>query len=97
MKLRIESVIWKTRQKKNTYSEQQKEKKRLQKSKDSLRELWNNMKYNNTSIIEIPEGEERERGIESLFGEEENLTGSGNTESPNQDEPKEAYTKIHHN
>ena len=37
------------------------------KKKDGLRELWDNMKDNNICIIEIPEGEEREQGIENLF------------------------------
>ena len=40
---------------------------RLKKYKDSLRELQDNMKHNNIQIIGIPEGEEKEQGIETLF------------------------------
>ena len=43
--------------------------KRLKKNEDSLRELWDNMKHNNTCIMGIPEGEESEQGIENLFEE----------------------------
>ena len=32
-----------------------------------LRELQDNMKHNNIRIIRIPEGEEKEQGIETLF------------------------------
>ena len=42
---------------KNTQSGQQNEK-GLKKKENSLRELWDNMKGNNTSITGIPEGEE---------------------------------------
>ena len=42
-------------------------KKRLQKYEDSLRELQDNMKHNNIRIIRIPEGEEKEQGIETVF------------------------------
>ena len=40
---------------------------RLNNYEDSLRELQGNMKCSNIQIIEIPEGEEREQGIETLF------------------------------
>ena len=71
-----------------------------------LRELQNNIKHNDIHIIVIPEGEE-EQGIENLFEKvmienfpnlmrEKNHTNSGNTESPNQEEPKEAHFKTHH-
>ena len=42
-------------------------KKRLKKYEDSLRELQDNMKHNNIQIIGIPEGEQKEQGIENLF------------------------------
>ena len=61
----------------------------------------------NIHIIGIPE-EEEEQGIENLFEKvmiekfsnmmtEKNHTNPGNTESPNQEEPKEAHFKTHHN
>ena len=48
----------------NTQSEQKKIK-----NEYILRELWANIKHNNTHIIGVPEGEEREQGIENLFEE----------------------------
>ena len=32
-------------------------------------DLWNNIKHANLHIIEIPEGEEREKGVEYVFEE----------------------------
>ena len=63
------------------------------------------MKHDNIHIIGIPEGKEREQGLESMFEKimTENFpnllkkrchTSSGSTESPNQDEPKMAHCKI---
>ena len=46
--------------------------KRLKKYEDSLRELQGNMKHNNTQIIGIPEGEEKEQGIENLSEKKNN-------------------------
>ena len=37
------------------------------KNEDNLRELQNNMKWNNIWIMGISEGEEREQGIANLF------------------------------
>ena len=70
--------------------------------------MQDNMKHNNIHIVGIPEGEEEEQGIENLFEKvmmeyfpnlmrEKNHTNSGNTESPNQEEPKEAHCKTHNN
>ena len=64
------------------------------------------MKHN-IRTIRIPEGEE-EQGIENLFEKvimenfpnlmrEKNHTNPGNTESPKQEEPKEAHFKTHPN
>ena len=36
--------------------------KRLKKSVDSLRDLWDTIKWINICVIWIPEGEEREKG-----------------------------------
>ena len=43
-----------------TAAEQNKEKK-MKRNEDSLRDLWGNIKCNNIGIIQVPEGEERER------------------------------------
>ena len=42
---------------------EQKREKRLKTNEESLRELWDNVKRTNIRII-VPEGEEREKGIE---------------------------------
>ena len=34
-----------------------------------LRDLWNNIKQANLCITGIPEGEEKEKGIENIFEE----------------------------
>ena len=40
---------------------------RMQRNEDSLRDLWDNIKCTNIHIIGVPEGEERERGLEKIF------------------------------
>ena len=69
--------------------------------------MHDNIKHNNIRIIGIPEKEEEEQGIENLFEKvmmenfpnlmREKVTNPGITESPNQEEPKEAHCKTHHN
>ena len=51
-----------------TQGEQVKEK-RIKKSEDSLRDLWDNIKHTNIRVIGVPEGEERDKGAENLFQE----------------------------
>ena len=51
-----------------TAAEQNKEK-RMKRNEDSLRDLWDNIKCNNIRIIEVPEGEEREKGPEKILQE----------------------------
>ena len=41
----------------------------MKRNEDSLRDLWDNIKCNNISIIEVPEGEEREKGPEKISEE----------------------------
>ena len=51
-----------------TAAEQNKEK-RMKRTEDSLRDLWDDIKCNNIHIIGVPEGEEREKGPEKIFEE----------------------------
>ena len=51
-----------------TVAEQNREK-RMKRNEDSLRDLWDNIKCTNIRIIGVSEGEEREKGAESLFKE----------------------------
>ena len=46
---------------------QAEEKKKRFKNKDSLRDLWNNVKHTRVHIIRVPEREEREKGAENIF------------------------------
>ena len=69
--------------------------------------MQDNMKRNNICIIGIPEGEEEEEGIENLFEKvmmenfpilmKEKLTQIQESQSPKQEEPKEALCMTHHN
>ena len=60
------------------------------------------MKHNNIRIIEIPDGEEKEQGIETLFEKimtesfpnlerEKKHISSERTEGPNQENPKRPF------
>ena len=51
-----------------TAAEQNKEK-RMKRNEDSLRDLWDNIKCTNIHIIGVPEGEEREKGLEKICEE----------------------------
>ena len=69
--------------------------------------MQDNMKCNNIRIIGIPEGEEEEQGIKNLFEKvmrekypnlmNKKVTQIQETQSPKQEEPKEAHCKTHHN
>ena len=41
----------------------------MKKHKSNVRDLLDNVKWANLSIIGIPEGEEKEKGIENVFKE----------------------------
>ena len=69
--------------------------------------MQDNMKHNNICIIGIPEGEEEEQWIENLFEKVmmqnfpnlmrgKSHPNPGNTESPKQEEPKEAHFNTHY-
>ena len=46
---------------------EQNNKKRMKKSEDNLRDVWDNIKYSNIHIMGVPEGEEKEKGPEKIF------------------------------
>ena len=48
-------------------SEEQNKIKRMIKSEDSLRDLWDNIKCINIQITEVPEEEEKKKGYEKNF------------------------------
>ena len=41
----------------------------MKKHESNIRELWDSIKQANLHIIGIPEGEEKEKGIENIFEE----------------------------
>ena len=43
--------------------------KRMKRDEDSLRDLWGNIQHTNICIIGVPEGEEREKGLEKILEE----------------------------
>ena len=51
-----------------TTAEQNKEK-RMKRIEDSLRDLWDNIKFTNIRIIGVPEDEEKKKGTEKIFEE----------------------------
>ena len=76
-------------------------------NEDSLRDLWDNIKHSNIWIIEVPEGEEREKRPKKIFEEiiVENFPNMGKElatqvqegQSPRQDKPKEKHAETHSN
>ena len=81
--------------------------KRMEKKKneDSLRDIWDNVKYTNSHIIGVPEEDKNEP--EKIFKEiiVENFLNTGKeivtqvheVKSPLQDKPKEEYNESHIN
>ena len=51
-----------------TDTEQHKEK-RMKRIEDSLRDLWDNIKFTNIQIIGVPEEEEKKKWTEKIFEE----------------------------
>ena len=49
--------------------EEQNKVKRMKRTEDSLRDLWDNIKCTNMQIIGIQEEEERKKGYEKIFEE----------------------------
>ena len=50
-------------------SEEQNKVKRMKRTEDSLRDLWDNIKGTNIQIIQVPEEEEKKKGYEKIFEE----------------------------
>ena len=48
-------------------SEEQNKVKRMKRTEDSLRDLWDNIKHTNIQIIGAPEEEEKKKGYETIF------------------------------
>ena len=48
---------------------EQKREKRMKRTEDSLRDLWDNIKCTNIRIIGVPEEEEKKKGTEKIFEE----------------------------
>ena len=48
-------------------SEEQNKVKRMKRTEDSLRDLWDHIKHTNIQIIEVPEEEEKKKGYEEIF------------------------------
>ena len=50
-------------------SEKQNKVKRMKRAEDSLRDLWDDIKWTNIGIIGVPEEEEKKKGYEKIFEE----------------------------
>ena len=85
---------------------EQNEEKRIQKSEESLTNLWDNLKRSNIRIIGVPEGEEHQQEIENLFeqimkenfpnlAKEIDFQESRETQNPKEVGPKEEHTKTY--
>ena len=90
-----------------TTCEKQNKVKRMKRTEDSFRDLWDNIKHTNIRIIGVPEEEEK-KGYEKIFEEiiVENFPNMENgnsqssprgTKSPIQDKPKKKHAKTHTN
>ena len=50
-------------------SEEQKKVKRMKRTEESLRDLWDKVKHTNIRMIGVPEEEEKKKGYETFFEE----------------------------
>ena len=50
-------------------AEEQNKVKRMKRTEDSLRDLWDNIKLTNIQITVVPEEEEKKKGCEKIFEE----------------------------
>ena len=65
MTLRIKSMIWNIRSKKQPVRTTRR--KKNPKNEDRVRSIWDNFTCSNNHIIGVPEGEEKEQEIGNLF------------------------------
>ena len=87
-------------------SEEQNKVKRMKRTEDSLRDLWDNIKCTNIQILGVSE-EEKKKGYEKSFEEivvenflnikKEIVNQVQKAQSPIQDKPKEKHAKTHTN
>ena len=85
-------------------SEEQNKVKRMERTEDSLRDLWDNIKCTNVWIIAVPEEEEKKKGNEKICEEiivenfptmeKEIVNQVQEVQSPIQDKPKEKHAKT---
>ena len=88
-------------------SEEQNKVKRMKRTEDSLKDLWDNIRHTNIWIIGVPEEEEKKKGYEKIFEEiivenfpnmeKEIVNQIQEEQSPIQDKPKEKHAKTHPN
>ena len=88
-------------------SEEQNRVKRMERTEDSLRDLWDNIKHTNFWIIGVQEEEGKRKGYEKIFEdiivenvpsvEKEIVNQVHEDQSPIQDKPKEKHAKTHTN
>ena len=97
-------MIWNKRKKINIHPEQNEET-RIQKSEETLTNLWDNLKHSNIRIIGV--SEERQQETENLFEQimKENSPSRAKeidfqeiqeAQNPKEIGPKEGHTKAHH-
>ena len=86
---------------------EQNEETRIQKSEETLKNLWDNQKRSNVQIIGVPEGEEQQQEIENLLEQimkekfpnlekEIDFQEVQEAQSTKEVGPKEEHTKAHH-
>ena len=51
------------------HSEEQNKVKRMKRTEDRLRDLWDHIKCTNVQVIGVPEEEEKKKGYEKIFEE----------------------------
>ena len=77
----------------------------MKRTEDSLRDLWDNIKYTNIWIIGVPEEEGKKKGYGKIFEEiiienvpnmeKEIINQVHEYQSPKQDKTKEKHGKTH--
>ena len=88
-------------------SEEQNKVKRMKRTEDSLRDLWDNIKRTNIRIIGVPEEAEKKKGYEKIFEEiivenfpnmeKEIVNQVQDTQTPIQDKSKKKHAKARTN